>query len=305
MTVIVLTLTDCPPSLRGEITRWLLEIDTGVYVGRVSARVRDQIWQRVVNESSKGRAIMVFSSGEGEQRLDFRTHHSDWEPIDFDGLKLMLRPSSSWLSRRNSPHDMALKEGFSKAAKIRAAKRMSRKGRIHHALDRYIILDVETTGLSPDQHDIIEIGAVKVSNQQVESTFQALVKIEGKIPQQVVQLTGISDDLLQSEGRPIHEALQEFLVYIDDWPIVAHNGDFDYSFIRAACIKLGFPPINNKRIDTMSLARRYLVEVPNYKLETLVEYLNIPVTGLHRSLNDCFATMQLYQQLNKIQENGL
>lgn len=303
--MIVLTLTECPPSLRGELTRWLLEIDTGVYVGSVSARVRDQIWQRVVNEANKGRAIMVFSSGEGEQRLDFRTHHSDWEPIDYDGLKLMLRPSSSWRSRQKSTHDPVLKEGFSKAAKIRTAKRMLRKSRFHQVLEHYVVLDVETTGLSPDQHGIIEIGAVKVNAQQVESTFQALVKIEGEIPKQVVRLTGISDELLQSEGRPLHDVLQEFLDYVDDLPIVAHNGDFDYSFIRAACIQLGLPPLANKRIDTISLAKRYLEEVPNYKLETLVEFLKIPVAGLHRSLNDCFATMQLYQQLNKIQESSL
>lgn len=90
MTVIVVAA--CPVGLRGHLTRWLLEISAGVFVGRVSARVRDLLWLRTVEMVKTGRAIMVFASN-NEQGLDFKVHKHEWLPIDVDGVMLMLRPN--------------------------------------------------------------------------------------------------------------------------------------------------------------------------------------------------------------------
>lgn len=90
MTVVVLTAV--PVGLRGVLTRWLLEIAPGVFVGHVSGRVRDLLWARIVEEVGRGRAIMVHAE-RSEQRLAFRVHGHDWVPTDFDGLQLMLRPA--------------------------------------------------------------------------------------------------------------------------------------------------------------------------------------------------------------------
>lgn len=306
--MIVLVLTDCPPSLRGELTRWLLEINSGVFVGRVSARVREKIWQRVQEEAKYGRATMVFSSGKGEQRLDFCTHHADWEPVDFDGLKLMLRPSTSRLASRKKNQTNQLTSGFSKAARFQRAKKFSRshrhKGPDRYVLERYVVIDVETTGLNPDRDEIMEIGAVKVRDSVVESTFHSVLKIVGKIPNQISALTGLTDRLLQDEGQSIEKVLPEFLEYVSDLPVVTHNGEFDYAFIRYACSKQGLPLFSNPCIDTLKLSRRYIDLVANYQLETLTEYLGIPAKRFHRSLDDCFATMQLYQKLIEIIQSG-
>jgi len=88
--VVVIVLTVVPPGLRGHLTRWLLEIAPGVFVGHASARVRDLLWERVVEYSGQGRALMVVSS-RSEQRLAFRVHEHDWQQEDFDGLTLMRR----------------------------------------------------------------------------------------------------------------------------------------------------------------------------------------------------------------------
>lgn len=88
----VLVLTAVPPALRGVLTRWLFEIAPGVFVGHVSARVRDELWLRVREGIGRGRAIVV-NTARNEQRLEFRTHGHDWTPVDFDGIALMLRPS--------------------------------------------------------------------------------------------------------------------------------------------------------------------------------------------------------------------
>ncbi|MBB5874343.1 CRISPR-associated protein Cas2 [Allocatelliglobosispora scoriae] len=119
MTVIVLTA--CPAGLRGNLTQWLLELSAGVYVGHISARVRQRLWSRVVEMAGPGRALMVFQV-RGEQRLSFLVHDHHWVPVDVDGVVLMRRPVESVL--RNA----ALPEGWSKAAKRRKFGRRNRGG---------------------------------------------------------------------------------------------------------------------------------------------------------------------------------
>lgn len=89
--MLVLVLTAVPPGLRGFLTRWLLEISAGVFVGKVSKRVRELLWERTQTMVRTGRAIMVFSA-RNEQGLSFLVHGHHWEPIDVEGITLMLRP---------------------------------------------------------------------------------------------------------------------------------------------------------------------------------------------------------------------
>ena len=84
--MIVIVLTACPSGLRGDVSRWLLEISPGVFVGHISARVREKLWERIVDTLKDGRASMVFSA-RNEQHLDFRVFRSDWKPVDCDGLQ--------------------------------------------------------------------------------------------------------------------------------------------------------------------------------------------------------------------------
>ena len=86
----VLVLTACPEGLRGHLTRWLMEISAGVFVGHVSARVRSLLWARVVELAKDGRAIMVYGQ-QNEQRLAFKVHGHHWEPVDYDGLARLKR----------------------------------------------------------------------------------------------------------------------------------------------------------------------------------------------------------------------
>ncbi|MFE9328118.1 type I-E CRISPR-associated endoribonuclease Cas2e [Nocardia sp. NPDC052278] len=85
-----MVLTAVPPGLRGHLTRWLLEISPGVFVGNISPRVRELMWQRIIEFVADGRALMVHSA-RNEQRLAFKVHGHDWTPVDHDGLTLMGR----------------------------------------------------------------------------------------------------------------------------------------------------------------------------------------------------------------------
>lgn len=89
--MIVLVLSACPVGLRGHLTRWLLEIAPGVFVGHLPARVRDLLWETTVELVGTGRAILVHSTT-GEQRLAFRVHNHAWQPVSYDGVQLMQRP---------------------------------------------------------------------------------------------------------------------------------------------------------------------------------------------------------------------
>ena len=78
-------MTNCPPSLRGDLSKWLCEINTGVYVGNVSSRVRDAIWDRGCENLKNGQATLVFNTT-NELRMEFRTHITSWEAVDFEGI---------------------------------------------------------------------------------------------------------------------------------------------------------------------------------------------------------------------------
>jgi CRISPR-associated protein Cas2 len=114
--MVIIVLTACPAGLRGHLTRWLLEISAGVFVGVVSSRVRDLMWEHVVELAKDGRAIMVHSA-RGEQRLDFRVHRHDWTPVDVDGIHLMLRPADPEAAK------IAPRGGWSSASHRRRARR--------------------------------------------------------------------------------------------------------------------------------------------------------------------------------------
>ncbi|MGV9251435.1 type I-E CRISPR-associated endoribonuclease Cas2e [Streptomyces sp. NPDC003697] len=109
MTVIVLT--NCPAGLRGFLTRWLLEISAGVFIGNPSARIRDLLWDEVRQYANQGRALLAHSTN-NEQGFTFRTHDHAWHPVDHEGLTLIRRPSTESASP-------ALKKGWSNTSKRR------------------------------------------------------------------------------------------------------------------------------------------------------------------------------------------
>ena len=90
--MIVIVLSSCPPALRGDLTKWLFEVSTNLYVGRVSARIRERLWDRTVSECGQtGKATMVFTTN-NEQGFDLKVYNTDRIPCDIDGFRILLRP---------------------------------------------------------------------------------------------------------------------------------------------------------------------------------------------------------------------
>jgi len=284
------SLINCPVSLRGDLTKWLQEINTGVYVGNVTPRVRDELWKRICSEAKNGSATMVFSA-QNEQRLDFRVHNSSWEPIDFDGITLMLRPASQ----------RAVGSGKYLSGVKTAAGRYSHgrhRGSREDAGPRaYVVIDVETTGLDPFKDHILELAAVKMINGREAGRFQSLVSPMGEITPAIEKLTGISNGEAVSEGKPLLTVLSCFLDFIGPLPVVSHNAEFDCSFIQAACEDCGIEGFENDAIDTLKLANRKVPGIANYRLETLTSVLELSIRETHRALPDCLSTRDLFVKL--------
>ncbi|MEU6173641.1 type I-E CRISPR-associated endoribonuclease Cas2e [Streptantibioticus parmotrematis] len=116
MTVIILT--NCPAGLRGFLTRWLLEISPGVFLGAPSARVRDILWDEVRTYSGQGRALLAYQTNT-EQGFTFRTHDHAWHPTDHEGLTLIHRPNPTRSSETDGNPTPQARKGWSKAAKYR------------------------------------------------------------------------------------------------------------------------------------------------------------------------------------------
>lgn len=300
----VLSLTDCPNALRGDLTRWLFEIDINVYVGSVSARVRDALWKRVTENAKSGRAVLVYPA-RNEQKLEFRVHNNKWEIMDFDGLSLMLRPFAMHTTAGDQ-----LKPGFSNAAKSRRARRfaghtVSQKpveegAPLSRGETEYTVLDIETTGLDHAKNEIVEIGAIRVEGGEVTAVFKQMLAIEAALPPAISKLTGITDEEIKSNGRNPPDVLREFAEFAGDLPIVSHNVDFDIGFLRNACRKAGLPSPRNRCIDTLALARRRVKDVADYKLGTLAEHFGIERSGGHRGYDDCLTAKRLYEELMRL-----
>lgn len=160
--------------------------------------------------------------------------------------------------------------------------------------ENIIILDFETSGISPDYGDrAIEIGAVKLRGGQIIDSFQSLMNPALRINSFIESYTGITNQMLQSAPKAA-EVMGEFSEFISNTPLVAHNASFDRRFLDAEFKRIGQ---QRKQEFACSLltARRIYPDAPNHKLETLVRYKNLLTDGtFHRALADAEMTAQLW-----------
>ena len=155
----------------------------------------------------------------------------------------------------------------------------------------FVVVNVETTGWSPDTGGITEIGAVRLSGGRICAEFTALVNPGRTIPPDIVALTGITDSMV-SLAPPVGAVLPGFLDFARGGVLTAHNAPFDIGFLSAACAGTGRRWPAAQVVDTVTLARLLLTgdEVPNCKLATLADFFGAPAVPHHRALADARAT---------------
>jgi DNA polymerase III subunit epsilon len=161
----------------------------------------------------------------------------------------------------------------------------------------FCVVDLETTGGSAAESAITEVGAIKVRRGEVVGTFHSLVDPGQPVPAFIRLLTGISDELL-IEAPPIETVLPSFLEFLRDSVVVAHNARFDVGFLNASLSRADYPRLDNRVVDTATLARKILAgEVPNNKLSTLSTYLRCAHQPCHRAYEDVLATVDVLHHL--------
>ena len=159
--------------------------------------------------------------------------------------------------------------------------------------DTFVVFDIETTGLKPGANKITEIGAVKIKNGQVIEEFGALINPGVSIPDKIVKLTGITDDLVRG-APPVEKVLKNFLEFAGDACLVAHNSGFDMGFIRYFADEMGIV-IYNSVIDTLGLSRTLLPHLRRHRLNLIAEDLGVTLDNHHRAVDDAKATAEIFQ----------
>ena len=162
----------------------------------------------------------------------------------------------------------------------------------------FVAVDVEATGLSPERDRLIEIGAVRMRGDQILDRLKTFVDPEQTLPDKIVELTGITDEMLV--GAPSErEAMTRFLEFCGDLPIVAHNANYDMGMLKASSRRLGlvFQPTY---VDTLGLAYDLLPQFTKRKLDVLAEYFELPDFAHHRAVDDAITCGLLYDRFSKM-----
>ena len=160
---------------------------------------------------------------------------------------------------------------------------------------KYVVFDLETTGLDPLKEEIIEIGACKIVDGRIDKTFSTFVKPSKHIPREITELTGIDDNMVK-DAPTINYVMPDFYKFCDGATIVAQNTAFDMSFIHNIAKKLSYN-FDHETMDTMVMARNKLPGLKNYKLGTIVDALGISLENAHRAIHDATATAKVFIKL--------
>lgn len=161
--------------------------------------------------------------------------------------------------------------------------------------DSFVVFDIETTGFNPEKDRIIEIGAVKVVGSKIVDKYSTFVNPDVPIPYRIEELTGISDGMV-CNAPMIDVILPEFLRFCEGSALVAHNADFDVSFIRHNAKRLG---LSDKftYLDTVALTRVLVPTLGRYKLDTVAKHFGISLLNHHRAVDDAGATAEIFIKL--------
>jgi len=162
--------------------------------------------------------------------------------------------------------------------------------------DCFVVFDLETTGLDPESNEIIEIGAIRVNRPSAgNDTFHSLIRPRHAIPKPIIALTGITQLMLDENGRPLDEALSDFLAFIGDLPLVTFAADFDMAFLQNALRQVESRRLVNNPVScALKMARRAWPFLNSYRLADLARDAAVFTQQPHRALGDSERALLVY-----------
>lgn len=165
-------------------------------------------------------------------------------------------------------------------------------------LENYTVIDLEMTGLNAKTDAILEVGAVRVRDGEAVCNYSAILKTGRTLPQKVVELTGITEQMAE-EGREPEKAMEEFFSFLGEDILVGQNVIFDYSFLKQWAVNHGFA-FERNAVDTLKLARIFLPAEQKKNLESLCAYFAIERRNAHRALDDALETWQILERMKAV-----
>lgn len=203
--------------------------------------------------------------------------------------------------RKNNFYPTGAEVPTTKRKKMKTLSTNREKGAtIYESLSDYVVIDLETTDVYVTTCSVIELSAIRVRNNEICETFSTLVNPEEKIPEEVTQLTGITDSMVK-DAPTLSACLPAFLDFLGDDVLLGHNiVSFDVNILYDAAEGLFGKKIQNDCLDTLYYSRRCELNLPNYRLDTLQEYFGVINERQHRALADCKATHECYQKLKPL-----
>lgn len=162
-----------------------------------------------------------------------------------------------------------------------------------------IVLDTETTGLDYTKEKVIEFAAVRLENGKIKDEFQTLINPQQHIRKSSIAIHGITEDMVKDAPTEA-EAMPKILEFLGDYPIVAHNAIFDYSFLNEACLRNFNTELKNTKIDTQQMFKEVFPDLPAHGLDALTKKFNVEFTKHHRAMADTMGLALAYPNLKKL-----
>ena len=162
-----------------------------------------------------------------------------------------------------------------------------------------IVLDTETTGLDYTKEKMVEFAAVKLENGKIKEEFQTLINPEQHIRKSSIAIHGITADMV-ADAPTENEIMPKIMEFIGNYPIVAHNAIFDYSFLNEASLRVFGKEITNARIDTQHMFKEVFPDLESHGLDVLTDTFNINLTNRHRAMGDTMGLALAYPELKKL-----
>ena len=161
--------------------------------------------------------------------------------------------------------------------------------------ETFIIFDLETTGLNASRHEIIEVAAIRFKKgTTTHETLQGLVKPKKPVPQEITDLTGITQEMVDRDGEPLHEVLAAFAAFVGDRRLVSFNAEFDMAFLQAAAKGSGLPAFSNPVSCALKMARRAWPKRKSFRLDDLASDGQFQKGAAHRALEDARRALIVY-----------
>ena len=161
--------------------------------------------------------------------------------------------------------------------------------------ETFVVFDLETTGLKSETNEIIEVAAIRFKRgTSTHDTIQSLVKPKRAVPKKITEITGITQAMVDGEGRSIDEVLDEFRNFVGEMRLVTFNAEFDMAFLQAAAARAGRPPFTNSVSCALKMARRAWPMRKSFRLDDLANDGQINEGKAHRALEDARRALIVY-----------